>query len=326
MKLNKISDKIEGSLYGALLGDAIGVPYEFTPKEFLPQYHMIDIIPPADFSRSFEKVPCGTWSDDGSQILLLLNHLIKDGQFYLPNFAAELINWKYGKYWVNEKVFDCGIQTGNALEYYKMLFNHGTDIIYPKHLDNKNKNGNGSLMRCMPCVWVYNDLNMVIEQSIKQSYATHPHVISILSCAIFNVVMYQVIHFNYDIDQALKNSYEILTEHFGVDDDTDVIYTTLIEIDDYKKNNKLNGSGYVVDSLHSALEAAKESTFEDVIRTAISYGNDTDTTACIAGSLAGARFGYSSINKRWLEILRGKHIVEETISKWKDYIGIVQCK
>jgi ADP-ribosylglycohydrolase len=48
------------------------------------------------------------------------------------------------------------------------------------------------------------------------------------------------------------------------------------------------GSGYVVNSLHSALTAISQATgYREAVTRAIGFGNDTDTTACIAGGLAG---------------------------------------
>jgi ADP-ribosylglycohydrolase len=41
-----------------------------------------------------------------------------------------------------------------------------------------------------------------------------------------------------------------------------------------------------------------------VIQAAIAFGNDTDVT-CVAGGLAGIRFGFSGIPSRWLMQLRG---------------------
>ncbi|WP_439671108.1 ADP-ribosylglycohydrolase family protein [Cupriavidus necator] len=51
------------------------------------------------------------------------------------------------------------------------------------------------------------------------------------------------------------------------------------------------GAGYVLDTIWSALRAFEESTFEDAVRTVLQFGNDTDTTAGVAGGLAGIRFG-----------------------------------
>ena len=49
------------------------------------------------------------------------------------------------------------------------------------------------------------------------------------------------------------------------------------------------GSGYVVDCLHSARIALQQDSYEAVVKTAIAFGRDTDTTACVAGGLAGIR-------------------------------------
>jgi ADP-ribosylglycohydrolase len=55
--------------------------------------------------------------------------------------------------------------------------------------------------------------------------------------------------------------------------------------------------------------------FKDVIRSAIMLGNDTDTTACVAGGLAGIYFGYDQLPKDWLEQLKGQDIVENLLAK-----------
>jgi len=57
-------------------------------------------------------------------------------------------------------------------------------------------------------------------------------------------------------------------------------------------------------------KAMKENLFEDVVKTAITLGNDTDTTAAVAGGLAGIRFGLDGIPERWLEQLRGFDLVQ----------------
>lgn len=53
-----------------------------------------------------------------------------------------------------------------------------------------------------------------------------------------------------------------------------------------------NGTGYVVDSLKSAfMIIERANSFRDAIIQTIKLGNDTDTTACIVGGMAGALFG-----------------------------------
>jgi hypothetical protein len=76
------------------------------------------------------------------------------------------------------------------------------------------------------------------------------------------------------------------------------------------------GSGYVVDSLWSAIRCVlATSDYENCVRSSIALGNDTDTTACIAGGLAGILYGEHDIPDRWRAALNGKSIVEKLLER-----------
>ena len=45
----------------------------------------------------------------------------------------------------------------------------------------------------------------------------------------------------------------------------------------------------------------------------IGYGSDTDTTAAVAGGLAGALWGIGGIPAEWLSAMRGHEIVEPMV-------------
>ena len=65
------------------------------------------------------------------------------------------------------------------------------------------------------------------------------------------------------------------------------------------------GYAYVADSLLSALTALEQgSSFREVVELAISYGHDTDTTAAIAGGLAGIQYGAAAIPEEWMVAMR----------------------
>ena len=76
-----------------------------------------------------------------------------------------------------------------------------------------------------------------------------------------------------------------------------------------------HGSGYVVDSLRSARWALQAGGYEQAVKAAISLGHDTDTTACIAGGIAGIRDGIGAIPKRWRAQLRGTELVEPLVGR-----------
>ncbi len=75
------------------------------------------------------------------------------------------------------------------------------------------------------------------------------------------------------------------------------------------------GSGYVVDCLHSARWAVEAGNYEQVVKAAVSLGHDTDTTACVAGGIAGIRDGIKAIPQRWQARLRGQEIVQPLLER-----------
>jgi ADP-ribosyl-[dinitrogen reductase] hydrolase len=75
------------------------------------------------------------------------------------------------------------------------------------------------------------------------------------------------------------------------------------------------GTGYVVDCLHSARWAMAAGSYEAVVKAAISLGNDTDTTACVAGGIAGLRDGINAIPRRWQDGLRGKELYQDELQQ-----------
>ncbi|MBI5547439.1 MAG: ADP-ribosylglycohydrolase family protein, partial [Deltaproteobacteria bacterium] len=76
------------------------------------------------------------------------------------------------------------------------------------------------------------------------------------------------------------------------------------------------GSGYVVDCLRSAHDCvARNSSYEQVVKAAIGLGNDTDTTAAVAGGIAGLEYGIEGIPQRWRSALRGRRLVDPLLRR-----------
>jgi len=112
-----LRDRISGGLFGLLVGDALGVPYEFCAASDLPDPSAIEFVPPKGFRRSHSSVPPSTWSDDGAQALCLLASLLERGCLDLLDFSKKLLRWyDEGAFTPDRKVFDCGIQTRAAIE------------------------------------------------------------------------------------------------------------------------------------------------------------------------------------------------------------------
>jgi ADP-ribosyl-[dinitrogen reductase] hydrolase len=68
--------------------------------------------------------------------------------------------------------------------------------------------------------------------------------------------------------------------------------------------DEIRGSGFVTASLHAALWAiSRTSSFRDAVLLAANLGEDADTTAAVAGQIAGAIYGVSGIPAEWLDRL-----------------------
>ena len=51
---------------------------------------------------------------------------------------------------------------------------------------------------------------------------------------------------------------------------------------------------------------------------AVNLGEDTDTTAAVAGGLAGIVYGIGAITDEWLHLLRGKDVIDRCINLRED--------
>jgi len=82
------------------------------------------------------------------------------------------------------------------------------------------------------------------------------------------------------------------------------------------------GSGYVVDCLWSAWDAVHDAKdYVDAVCRAVRFGNDTDTTAAVAGGLAGLVFGLDSIPAAWREQLRLEDEQRRLIQRFVDTVS-----
>ena len=81
-----------------------------------------------------------------------------------------------------------------------------------------------------------------------------------------------------------------------------------------------SGCGYVVDCLWSARQAVDETdNYEACVKRAIAFGHDTDTTAAVAGGIAGLRHGLQGIPQRWRQELRGDVLYRPLLDRLLDH-------
>jgi ADP-ribosyl-[dinitrogen reductase] hydrolase len=282
--------QIEGAVWGLLVGDALGVPYEFHPPHDIPRAELIELDPPAGFRRAHLGVAPGTWSDDGAHALCLLASLLYCGRLDPDDLMRRLTNWyELGYLAVGGNVFDVGVQTSRALA----AFRGGVPALEAGPV-GENDNGNGSLMRVLPlALWHRGSDADLVHDAQLQSRVTHGHPRSQVCCALYCLWARRILDGH---SEAWRSA---------VNDLRQIYRDRAPELDELERHIRPDdepsgqGSGYVVDCLRSARLALRAGSYEDVVRAAIRLGNDTDTTACVAGGLAGLRDGIDAIPERW---------------------------
>lgn len=302
-----LKERVEGGVVGLLIGDALGVPYEFHPAADLPLVQDLEYEPPDWFLRSHAGVRPGTWSDDGAQALCLLESLLHHGSLDPDDFGRRLVNWyEWGHLAVGGRVFDVGGTTATALRAIQA----GTPTLEAAPRDAFS-NGNGSLMRVLPlALWHQGTDADLVRDARLSSQVTHGHLRSQLCCALYCLWVRGLLAGGSDAwNPAVTTLREIIA-----DDEACVAELEFHIRPDLEPEG--HGSGYVVDTLRSARMVLQQGTdYEAVVKGAIALGNDTDTTAAVAGGVAGVVHGVRAIPQRLVDGLRGKELLEPLLSR-----------
>lgn len=301
-------DRLRGGMWGLLVGDALGVPYEFHRPEALPA--TIEMTPPDDFERAHRGTPPGTYSDDGAQALCLLATLIEREGFDADDFARRLVNWySHGYLAVDYRVFDVGVQTGVAIR--RLLEDVPALEAGPS---DERRNGNGSLMRVLPLALFHRGTDAELARDADlQSRVTHGHARSRVSCALYCLWARRFLRDETWADPVApwRDAVASLRAILPEEGEEREALEHHIRPDEPAEGR---GGGYVIDAIRSArMIVERHARFEDAVIAAVRLGDDTDTTACLVGGIAGAREGLSAIPSRWMDAMRGRDQSEPLI-------------
>ena len=327
-------DYIKGSIWGLIVGDALGVPVEFKSREYLKGNPVTGMMEYGSHNQ-----PKGTWSDDSSMTLCTLDSLC-EGEIDYNDIMAKFTSWLFeGKYTPYGKVFDHGGATYRAIDRYR-------NGVAPLECGCRNEldNGNGSLMRILPVVlyqfekyqhFIHCNRPAIIQPICRASALTHAHPTSLLGCGLYAQLLGTLINYKYYnkyaspcntlIDLAAVAMEDNLVNWIGYDgafenyfDSNE--YSRLKDIRSFAAlpETEIKSGGYVVNTLEAALWCfLNTDNFTDCVLKAVNLGSDTDTTAAIAGSIAGAYYGTAGIPAEWLDCIARKEWIAEIIEQFE---------
>ncbi len=287
--------KIRDGLYGFIIGDAFGAYCEFAPRERLLEKPVTDMLGYGTFD-----VPEGSWTDDTSMTLATIDSIINKKKIDPFDIMTNFYFWvKEGRFTSTGNAFGIGRTTLKAISTFSKTMDLslcGQNLI--------TDNGNGSLMRMLPIVYYcfYKKVKAEEIYTIVRdvSSLTHSNEISIMGCYIYVRFLLNILN-----GKDKNDAYRSLRRYnYGkyFKQETIDLYKRIIkeDITDYKVSD-ISSTGYVVDTLEAVMYVVMNSTkFSDAIIGATNLGDDTDTIAAIAGSIAGVIYGYDSFPVKWI--------------------------
>lgn len=293
-------------LFGVAVGDALGVPVEFRPREELRK-------DPVTGMRGYgtHKQPPGTWSDDTSLTLCLAETLING--FDMHAIGQSFVRWLFHNEWTaGGKVFDVGLSTNYAIKSLR-------DGASPESAgeDDEDSNGNGSLMRILPLLFYIRD-KPILERfrlTSQVSSITHGHIRSIIACFYYLEFARHLLEGGDKSAayQALQKELPPFLEEMKISDSEISLFNRLLKEDICEQpENMISGSGYVVHTLEASVWCIMTTeTYSEAVLKAVNLGSDTDTTGAVTGGLAGLLYGFDTIPSEWVKVTARKTDVED---------------
>lgn len=294
--MKRITDlnAIRACIFGHAVGDALGVPVEFSYRAELRENPVTDMRGYGTFH-----VPAGSWSDDTSMSLCALEALAK-AEFRWEDVMENFAKWLYDDAFTPEnRTFDAGGTCAAAIQAYKA---HG-DFRTCGRTD-AGSNGNGSLMRIIPFALYDAENRAFIEQA---SALTHAHMRSKIACVIYSFLLSALLEKK--SKAAVREAIQRAQQLYGADPEWKY-YAPLLTIAQ-REESRIRSSGYVADTLEAALWCLLTTdSYTECVLKAVNLGNDTDTVAAVAGGLAGALYGFDAIPEQWLTRLIRREYIE----------------
>lgn len=315
------NDLITSAFLGAAIGDALGVPVEFSERKELSANPVKSML-----GKMMHNQLPGTWSDDSSMIFCTAESLCNG--YSLDDIALLFSSWKNNKFWTPRgRVFDIGIATNKGIERIDRFLEMGIHVKpIPSKETNEHENGNGSLMRMLPLIFFLKELPFEERFKIVKdvSALTHAHDRSVVGCIIYIEFGIQLIA-GYDKFTAYRSIQESIREklHCKVKPSEIDYYTRILDATIWEEpESAIQSTAYVLHSLEAALwSLLKNNTYAETVLEAVNLGGDTDTIASIAGGLAGMIYGIENIPSEWIEALARKEDILDLAVRFSNSIS-----
>jgi len=302
--------KFRAAFWGFIVGDALGVPFEFSAREEMKLF-------PANTMTGYGTYnqPAGTWSDDTSMMLCVLENMSKG--WTVQGLASLFLKWAdEGYHTAHHEVFDMGITTRESFSRIRM----GMDLERAGSADEYAA-GNGSLMRSLPYAFV-DDMDYAIECMYREGGLTHRLDICSDASLLYISMLRNFAEGKKKLS-ALSEACLLLQSRWKHQDKNDQQQVRdqfcRLFMDEFQSlpEVKIKSSGYVIHTIEAAIWCFLNSgSYTETVLKAVNLGGDTDTIAAIAGGLAGTFYGFNKIPALWLKEIARMRELEKLFEFW----------
>lgn len=311
-----MNEKMKNGLLGMVIGDAMGVPFEFRSRKEINKKNIALMI---GYGTHFQV--SGTWSDDSSMAFCIMDSILKNDGYNASHLADTFVKWMNEGYLTpHGKVFDIGISTSKSLKNYAYWKDFKTS-----GLTEEKDNGNGALMRILP--FIYYVKNFPIEKRFdfikEESGITHNHAISHIGCFYYSEFIINLLN-GLSKKEAYFKTAETVLNFFENHEYNNYLsyYKRLLEGKIWReKATNIRGNGFIVSTLEASIWSfMRNKSFISCLENVIALGEDTDTTGCVTGGIAGVYFPEKQISEEYINVLANKNKVLELIKNYVSYI------
>ena len=294
-------DRARGALLGLACGDAVGTTVEFQPPgSFEP---VTDLVGGGPFG-----LRPGEWTDDTSMALCLAESIVETGGLDPDDQLRRYVRWRAeGHLSSNGRCFDIGTTIDAALRRF-LRTGEVADAV-----PDQDKAANGSLMRLapVPIAW-HRDAAVAAARSGESSRTTHAADRPVDACRAMGATVGALVAGTSWEEATAPGSWRRGELHPEV---AAVVAGSFRG----KEPPAIRGTGFCIDALEAALWAVDGADgYRDAILRATNLGDDADTTAAIAGQLAGARWGASGIPEEWRATVVQRELIESFADRLLD--------
>ncbi|MHA1928131.1 MAG: ADP-ribosylglycohydrolase family protein [Candidatus Thorarchaeota archaeon] len=291
-------------MLGLAIGDAIGAATEFLVYDEIRRR-----FPPNGVTsfKPFRGLRSGSYTDDTEMSIAVAKGLVNTSDFtsddIMDSIAKEFIDWKDSTSSSRSPGNTC-MASVSRLQAGKHWSKAG----------NSDSKGCGTAMRSAPIGLAYwHALNALKVIASKSSLITHGHPAAtagsigtayLVAKAILETPFSKSVE---DLNRFTEGISPDFTERLE-------LVPEALEMDDNKRAHELLGKGWVAEeAVAGAIFAVAKhpESFKDIILEAANSGGDTDSKACIAGAIAGARLGRKAIPSGWVEGIENRQLLSD---------------